>query len=45
MTEMNKPDKFDDDVGEITVVMKPCVREILRFKIPSMGQIKVGTKM
>ena len=45
ITEMNKPYKFDDDVDEMTVVMKPCVREILRFKIPSVGQIKAGTKM
>ena len=27
-TETNKPYKFDDDVDEMTVVMKPCVREI-----------------
>ena len=46
MTEMSKPDEFDnDDVDEMTVVMKPCFREILRFKIPSVGQIKFGTKM
>ena len=45
-TEMSKPDEFnDDDVDEMTVVMKPCFREILRFKIPSVGQIKFGTKM
>ena len=45
MTEMSKPDEYDDDVEEMTVVMKPCFREILRFKIPSVGQIKAGTKM
>ena len=46
MTEMSKPDEFDnDDVDEMTVVMKPCFREILRFKIPSVGLIKFGTKM
>ena len=46
MTAINKPDEFDDDdVDEMTVVMKPCFREILRFKIPSVGQIKFGTEM
>ena len=32
------PYKFDDDVDEMTVVMKPCGRDILRFKIPRVGQ-------
>ena len=33
MTAINKPDEFDDDdVDEMTVVIKPCFREILRFK-------------
>ena len=46
MTAINKPDEFDDDdVDEMTVVMKPCFREILRFKISSVGQIKFGTEM
>ena len=46
MTEINKPDEVDDDdVDELTVVMKPCFREILRFKIPSVGQIKFGNEM
>ena len=46
MTAINKPDEFDnDDVDEMIVVMKPCFREILRFKIPSVGQIKFGTEM
>ena len=45
MTEMSKPDEYDDDVDEMTVVMKSCFREILRFKIPSVRQIKAGTKM
>ena len=46
MTAINKPDEFDDDdVDEMTVVMKPCFREILRFQILSVGQIKFGTEM
>ena len=45
MTEMSKPDEFDDDVDELKIMMKPSMREILRLKIPSVGQIKVGTKM
>ena len=42
-TETSKPYTFDDDVDEMTVVMKPCVREIIRFMISSVGQIKFGT--
>ena len=45
MTEMSKPDEYDDDVDEMTVVMKSCFREILRFKILSVGQVKAGTTM
>ena len=45
MTEMSKPDEFDDDVVEMKTVMKPSMRKILQFKIPSVGQITVGTKM
>ena len=45
MTKMSKPYEYDDNVDEMTVVMKSCFREILRFKIPSVGQIKAGTKM
>ena len=45
MTEMSRPDEFDDDVVEMKTVMKPSMRKILQFKIPSVGQITVGTKM
>ena len=38
ITEINKPDKFDDDVVDMTVAMKPCVREILRFRYPVWGR-------
>ena len=37
MTEVSKPDEFDDDVVEMKTVMKPSMRKILQFKIPSVG--------
>ena len=45
MTEMSKPDEFDDDVVEMKTVMKPSVRKILQFKVPGAGQLKFGFKM
>ena len=45
MTEMSRPDKFDHDVVELKTVMKHSMTKILQFKIPSVGQIKVGTRM
>ena len=45
INEMDKPDEFDDDVDEMRVVMKPCMRKILQFKVPGAGQIKFDIKM